>query len=92
LQGLTLRLQNKYLPISICVRRNEILEPLLLRKESYSTSRTKRQTLNDDVVRKFAESTAKYIRDVERACGVAIRRIAIDAPSDQDQWFATPRG
>jgi len=76
--------KNKYLPISICIRRNEILEPLLLRKESLIPPRGQgnAKTLNDDVVRKFAESTAKYMRDVERACGVAIRRIAIDAPSD----------
>lgn len=63
---------------------NEIREPLLLRKESFIPPRGQgnAKTLNDDVVREFAESTVKYMRDVERTCGVAIRRIAIDAPSD----------
>ena len=76
--------KKKHLPISVCVRRDGNLEPLLLRKESFvpPSGHGNAKSLNDTIVRDFAESTAKYLHAVERACGVTIRRIAIDAPSD----------
>ena len=37
---------------------------------------------DDEAVAEFAESTVRYLREVERAFGVTIRRIAIDAPSE----------
>ena len=40
------------------------------------------KTLDVATVTEFAESTAQYLRDVEHAFGITIRRIAIDAPSD----------
>ena len=76
--------KKKHLPISICVRRGGTLEPLLLRKESLvpPSGHGNAKSLDYEIVMDFAESTAKYLHDVERVCGVRIRRIAIDAPSD----------
>lgn len=75
--------KNKRLPVSVCVWRNGILEPLLLRKGSLCPPQGQgnTKTLNDEIVTIFANQTAKYLRDVERDQGVTIRRIAIDAPS-----------
>ncbi|MFA5910148.1 MAG: DUF429 domain-containing protein [Vicinamibacterales bacterium] len=39
-------------------------------------------TLNSEIVAKFANDTAAYLRQLEAYFGVTIRRIAIDAPSE----------
>jgi hypothetical protein len=39
-------------------------------------------TLNSEIVVKFADDTAAYLRELEAYFGVTIRRIAIDAPSE----------
>jgi hypothetical protein len=77
--------KRKYLPISVCVCRNGNLQPLHLR--SLNTLAPPRghgnaKILDNKTVRDFAESTSGYLREVEKAFSVKIRRIAIDAPSD----------
>jgi hypothetical protein len=77
--------KKKFLPISVCVWRDGSLEPLPLRSKSAPIpprGSGNAKILDDATVKDFAESTAKYLRDVENAFGVTIRRIAIDAPSD----------
>jgi hypothetical protein len=77
--------KKKFLPISICVWRDGKLEPLALRSQKAIApprGHGNAKALDDKIVRAFAESTAQYLRSVEKVFGVAIQRIAIDAPSD----------
>ncbi|NQS99612.1 MAG: DUF429 domain-containing protein, partial [Candidatus Omnitrophica bacterium] len=78
--------KKKYLPISVCVWRKEKLCPLLLK--SNPVIAPPRGFGNAAIVRDyhlvktFAHDTLRYLREVEKTFGVAIKRIAIDAPSD----------
>lgn len=77
--------KKKLLPISVCVWRDGVLEPLPLRSTTTPVppqGSGNAKILDNSIVKDFVESTARYLRDVERAFGVTIRRIAIDAPSD----------
>jgi hypothetical protein len=77
--------KKKYLPISVCVYCNGNLQPLPLRCQKTLVpprGRGNAKILDDETVKEFAESTARYLREVEKAFSVKIRRIAIDAPSD----------
>jgi hypothetical protein len=76
--------KKKLLPVSVCVWRNGILEPLPLRSTTAPLppqGSGNAKILDDTTVKEFAESAARYFREVELAFGVTIRRIAIDAPS-----------
>ena len=77
--------KKKFLPVSVCVWRDGVLEPLPLRSKSAPIpprGSGNAKILDNATVKNFAESTAQYLRDVENAFGVTVRRIAIDAPSD----------
>lgn len=77
--------KKKFLPISVCIWRNGILEPLPLRSTTLPLpprGSGNAKILDNAIVKDFAESTARYLREVERTFSVTIRRIAIDAPSD----------
>ena len=74
------------LPISVCVWRNRKLCPISLRSKHVPTPPRGHGNAviirDSQMVRDFAESTFRYLREVEKSFGVTIRRIAIDAPSD----------
>lgn len=77
--------KKKILPISVCVWRDGSLEPLPLRSQARLVpprGHGNAKTLDDKTVKDFAESTAQYVREVEKVFGVTIRRIAIDAPNE----------
>jgi hypothetical protein len=77
--------KRKYLPISVCVRRNKNLTPLFLRSKLVPVpprGHGNAKILDDETVMDFTESTFRYLRVVEKVFGVTIRRIAIDAPSE----------
>ena len=77
--------KRKYLPISVCVRRNKNLTPLFLRSKLVPfppRGHGNAKILDDEIVMDFTESTFRYLRVVEKVFGVTIRRIAIDAPSE----------
>jgi hypothetical protein len=74
----------KRLPVVVCRRRNDVLEPLNLRH-----SRTKppkgegnARVLDTGAVDAFAVATSDYLEAIEGEFDVRIRRVAIDAPSD----------
>jgi hypothetical protein len=75
--------KHKPLPVCVCVRRGATLTPLPLRRfRTPPRGAGNRRALDAACVEAFAEATAAYLRDVERAFGVAIARVAIDAPRD----------
>lgn len=77
--------KKKFLPISVCVWRDGVLEPLQLRSTTAPPppqGSGNAKILDHEAVTAFAESTARYLREVEAEFGVTIRRIAIDSPSD----------
>ena len=87
--------KRKYLPIAVCVWRNGKLCPLSLRSKQVPAppqGHGNAVIIRDShTVKDFAESTLRYLREVEKSFGVAIRRIAIDAPSDPKTDGATRR-
>ena len=75
----------KRLPVCVCVRgADDALEILPLRRdfEPPPAGGGNVQALDPTVRREFAQSVLHWLRRVEQAFGVRIRRIAIDAPSD----------
>ena len=77
--------KRKYLPISVCIWRNRNFRPLSLRSKlalAPPRGHGNAKILDCETVKDFAESTFRYLREVEKAFGVTIRRIAIDAPSE----------
>lgn len=75
--------KHKPLPVCVCVRRGPALTPLPLRHfRPPPRGAGNRQALDAACVEAFAEATVAYLRDVERAFGVAVARIALDAPRD----------
>lgn len=86
--------KKKLLPIAVCVWRNGVLEPLPLRSSTAPLppqGSGNAKILDDAAVEEFAESVARYLREVELAFGVIIRRIAIDAPCDPKRDGAARR-
>lgn len=77
--------KRKYLPVSVCVWRNRNFEPLYLRSKlalAPPRGHGNAKILDGETVKDFAESTFRYLREVEKTFGITIRRIAIDAPSE----------
>jgi hypothetical protein len=75
--------KRKRLPIIVCTHRDGKLEPLPLRSlPAPPVGKGNAQILDQPAVAGFAEAVAEYLRSVEVAFGVGIKRIAIDAPSD----------
>lgn len=76
--------KSKRLPIVVCKREGTRHIPLLLRsfREAIPPlGRGNRIALDPQAVRDFATDTLSYLRIVERAYDLRVRRIAIDAPS-----------
>jgi len=77
--------RGKSLPISVCIRRDGRLVPLMLRGRGAPQpprGRGNPEALNENSVSSFADAAARYLRAVEQHFDVRIVRIAIDAPSD----------
>ena len=76
--------KGKRLPVVVCVREGVRLVPLLLRdfREALPPrGRGNRIALDPEAVRTFALEALEYLRAVEKAYGLRLKRIAIDAPS-----------
>jgi hypothetical protein len=75
--------KKKRLPVCVCKWQRDRLIPLPLRRSNLKPPLGigNRAALVPDIVEAFAHSTRSYLRDVEGTEGVAIRKIAIDAPS-----------
>lgn len=77
--------RGKALPVSVCLRGGERLEPLRLRNSlapQPPRGAGNPGALDVPLVDAFAEATADYLRRIESHFEVRIARIAIDAPSD----------
>src|SRR5918993_1481185 len=77
--------KRKRLPVCVATWQHGRLVPLPLADRSAPPSPRGSgnvATLDSATVDTFADETARYLRAVEEHFGVAIRRIAIDAPSD----------
>lgn len=78
--------KKKLLPISVSVYQNQKLCPLPLKSNNFPKpprgSGNAAIVSNYDFVKTFANETSRYLKEVEKFFGVAIERIAIDAPSD----------
>jgi hypothetical protein len=77
--------RGKALPVSVCVRRSNRLEPLRLRDRSAPVpprGRGNPEAILEAPVCEFANEAAQYLHQVEQHFGVRIARVAIDAPSD----------
>ena len=76
--------KKKFLPISVCVMRNDRLTPLPLREVGARPPRGAGnvRALEADWRADFAAQTEIYLRDVERAFFVQLKRVALDAPSE----------
>jgi hypothetical protein len=76
--------KGKRLPIVVCTKEDRRLVPLLLRdfREALPPhGRGNRVALDPEAVRTFALEALDYLRAVEKAHGLRLQRIAIDAPS-----------
>lgn len=76
--------KGKRLPIVICTKEDRRLVPLLLRdfREALPPrGRGNRIALDPGAVRTFALEALEYLRAIEKAHGLRLQRIAIDAPS-----------
>lgn len=75
--------KNKRLPIVVCTRRADCLEPFRLRsiEEKPPRGEGNARILNEEAVSRFADATGAYLEGIEMEFGVRVRRIAIDAPS-----------
>lgn len=76
--------KGKRLPVAVCICHSGRLEPLPLRRLTDKPPKGAGNAKAIDIVtvERFAEETAAYLRQVERAQRVRIKTIAIDAPSD----------
>jgi len=76
--------KKKRLPIVICVRRGDVLEPLPLRtaKARPPVGEGNARILDRSTVGRFARATVEYLSSIQSEHRVRIRRVAIDAPSD----------
>ena len=76
--------KNKLLPVCICIRQNERLLPLPLRRRDRRPPRGRGNAaaLDRALVDQFARDVRTYIEAVAQDERVSIERIAIDAPSD----------
>src|SRR5436305_1703745 len=85
--------KNKRLPVVICTLNTGCLEPLPLRSASVKppVGEGNAHILDDDVVSRFADAAAEYLRRMESEFGIRIRRVAIDAPSDPKLAATTRR-
>lgn len=84
--------KRKRLPIIVCTRRDGKLEPLPLRSlPAPPAGKGNAQILDEPTVTGFADDVAAYLRTVEEAFGVRVKRIAVDAPSDPKSNGASRR-
>ena len=75
--------KGKRLPIMICTRGSAGLRLLPLKEFAHHPPQGEgnAQAIHTAFLQRFADKTAAYLRAIEGAFGVTIRRIAIDAPS-----------
>ena len=75
--------KGKRLPIVIVTRGSDGLHLLPLREFGHCPPRGEGnvQAIETAFLQRFADETAAYLRVIERAFSMSIRRIAIDAPS-----------
>lgn len=75
--------RGKRLPVCVCVRRGDTLQPLPLKSlralPPHGIGNPGALVLEERI--RFADDACAYLHRVEDECGVRIRRIAIDAPS-----------
>jgi Protein of unknown function (DUF429) len=76
---------HKRLPVVVCTWQGRVLKPLPLREIKALVPPAgggNVAALDARRVASFARDVARYLRAIEAACGVTIRRVGIDAPSD----------
>ncbi len=77
--------RNKQLPIVVCTWQGEVLRPLRLREITGVVPPPgggNVAALDAAKVTTFVRDVVVYLRAIEATCGIKIRRVAIDAPSD----------
>lgn len=85
--------KKKALPISVCVQRGGKLTPLPLRTAAFRPPLGGGNVLalEADWRTDFAARAEHYLREVEKAFSVQIKRVALDAPSEPCQAGVTRR-
>ena len=77
--------RRKRLPVVVCTWRGKVLRPLPLRQITEvlpPRGGGNIAALDAEIVASFVRDAVSYLRCIEGACGVRIRRVGIDAPSD----------
>jgi hypothetical protein len=76
---------NKRLPVAVCMWEAGVLRPIPLRELAGIVPPRgggNVGALDSAIVTSFVHEVVQYLRALEEACGVKIRRVGIDAPSD----------
>src|SRR5262245_44602089 len=77
--------RDKRLPVVVCTWQGRVLKPLPLREIKAVVPPAgggNVAALDAAQVQSFAREVARYLRAIEATCGITMRRVGIDAPSD----------